>query len=80
MWRGIQQALHVLAEAENRGSPDGFVTANALEDSRAVADDVREHVNGGLVPRNKFTVEPNLFGFGEAHHVSPERTSILTCK
>src|SRR6185437_10590375 len=64
---GVQQALHVLAETENRGSLGRLVTANALKDSGAVADNMREHVNGGLVPGNEFSVTPNLFGLGEAH-------------
>ena len=62
--RGVQQALHVFAQAENRGALRGVVAADAFEDAGAVADDVREHVNLRVVPGDEFPVVPDLFGLG----------------
>ena len=47
---GIDQALHVFAEAEDGGALLGVVAANAFENGGAVADDVGKDVKGGVVP------------------------------
>src|SRR5262249_15208590 len=69
--RGIDQALHVLAEAENRGTPLGVVAADAFEDRGAVADNVGKDVKGSVVPLDPISVVPNLFCRCDWHDVLP---------
>jgi hypothetical protein len=48
----------VFFEAEDAGTLLGFVAADAFEDGGAVADDVGEDVNLGVVPVDEFAVAP----------------------
>ena len=63
----IQQALDVIAKAKNSGALLSVVAANAFENRGTVADDVRKDVNVRLVPLDKLSVMPNLFGFRDGH-------------
>ena len=56
---GVDQALGVLGEAEDRGAADGVVGTNALEDGEAVVQRVGEDVGGRLAPRNELAVLPD---------------------
>src|SRR6266404_4005209 len=69
-FRGIAQPLHVLAETEDRGTLLGFVAANAFEHGRAVAHDVREDVQLGIVPLDPFSVVPDFLGRLNRHRCS----------
>src|SRR5260370_7571150 len=60
-FRGVDEPLHVFAQAENGGALLRFITANALEKRGAVTHDVRKHVKFGVVPIDPFTVVPNFF-------------------
>src|SRR5580693_4696227 len=73
---GIQEALHVLFEAENAGTLLRFVAADAFEDGGAVADHVRENVNFGVVPVDELAVVPDLFSLGDGHRVAPHLKNI----
>ena len=64
---GVQQALHVFAQAESRRAIFRFVAADALKNRRAVAHDVGEHVNLRFVPGDHFAVVPDPIGFLECH-------------
>ena len=64
---GVDQALHVLAKAENGGALLGFVAADAFEDGGAVAHDVRENVQGGVVPVDPLSVVPDFIGLLDGH-------------
>ena len=76
--RGIQQPLHVLAQAENGGTLLGVVAANAFEHARSIADHVGDHVDFGVVPGNEFPVVPNLFRLDKGHRKAP-RAGIGLC-
>ena len=69
-FRGVDEALHVLAKAENGRPLLGFVAANAFENRGAVADDVRKDVQRGVVPVDPLSVVPDFFGLGEWHKCS----------
>src|SRR5215467_7735369 len=56
----------MLAQTEDRGAFLGCVAADALEHRAAVAHNVREDVNGGLVPGNEAAIVPDFFG-GRQH-------------
>src|SRR5260370_3671076 len=66
-FRGVDQALHVFAEAENGRALLGFVAADALKDRGAVADDGREDVEGSVVPVNPLSGVAGLLGFLDGH-------------
>src|SRR5580658_1972347 len=66
-FRGVDQALHVLAKAENGGPLLGFVAADAFKDGGAVAHHVRKHVQGGVVPVDPLSVMPDFFGLLDGH-------------
>src|SRR6266704_4945703 len=69
---GVDQALHVFAQAKSRRALLGFVAADALKNRRAVADDVREHMDLRIVPGYQFAVVPDPFGLFECHQRSPK--------
>jgi hypothetical protein len=48
----------VLLEAEDGGAPVGLVTADALEDTKAVVEGMGEDVCSGPLPINELAVEP----------------------
>ena len=64
---GIEQALHVFAQTEYGDALRRVVGANAFEDGGAVTDDVGKDVDLGVVPGDKFSVVPDLFGCGKRH-------------
>ena len=64
---GVDEALHVFAKAENGGALLGFVAANAFEDGGAVAHDVGEDVEGGVVPVDPLSVVPDFVGLLDGH-------------
>ena len=68
---GIDQPLHVLADAEDGRALLGFVAANALENGGAVADDVRKNVQRGVVPVDPFSVVPDFLRRLNGHKCSP---------
>ena len=61
----------MLAKAEDGGALLGFVAADALKDRGAVADDVREDVEGGVVPIDPLSVVPDFLGLWDGHDVLP---------
>src|SRR6266702_3491609 len=56
--------------AENRRSARQRVAAHAFEHRRAIMDDVRHHVNAGVVPGYELAVMPDLLGFLNRHEDS----------
>src|SRR5579871_4579161 len=52
----------MLADAENLGSGGGRIAANAFEHAAAVAGDMRQHVDLGIVPIDQMPVVPDLAG------------------
>ena len=52
----------MLAEAEDGWTVRGLVTSNALKHRAAVADNVRQDVDFGVVPRDELAVMPDLGG------------------
>jgi len=66
-FRGVDQTLHVFTQAENGGALLGFVAADAFENRGAIADDVRENVEGGVVPVDVLAVVPDFLGLGDGH-------------
>src|SRR5579864_1231454 len=64
---GVDQALGVLRGAENRGAAGRRVTAYAFEHRRSVVDDVRHHVDVGVVPGDELAVMPDFVGLLNRH-------------
>ena len=60
--RRVDQALHVVGEAEHRGAVRRLVAANALEDAGAVVQAVRADVDAGIRPVHQLAVHPDLLG------------------
>ena len=58
---GIEQAADVFAHAENGRAGGRGVAADAFKYGAAVAGDVGEDVNLGIVPSDKAAVMPDLF-------------------
>src|SRR6266404_9829801 len=69
-FRGIDEPLHVLAKAEDRGALLGLVAADAFEYGRAVAYDVREDMQLGIVPIDPFAVVPDFLSRLNRHRCS----------
>ena len=58
---GIEQAADMFADPEN-GRPGGRgIAADAFKNRAAVAGDVREDVDLGIIPGDKAAVVPDLF-------------------
>jgi hypothetical protein len=60
--RRVVQALHVLAEAEDRRPLRRVVAADALEDARAVVEPVDADVDLRVGPVDELAVHPDLLG------------------
>jgi hypothetical protein len=56
----VEQALRVLAQAEDRGAARGVVRANPFEGAAAVVQRVTQHVNLGVAPVHHRAVHPDL--------------------
>src|ERR1044072_6706613 len=67
--RRVEEALHVLAQAEDGGAAPRLVAAYALEDGRAVVEDVRHDGDARVVPRDELAVVPDLLHDGRRLHV-----------
>src|ERR1043165_8497034 len=67
--RRVEEALHVLAQAEDGGAAPRLVAAYALEDRRAVVQDVRHHVHARVVPIDELALVPDLMHDGRRLHV-----------
>ena len=67
------EALHVLGEAEDRGTVGGLVAADALEDAGAVVEGVRQDVYLRLVPVDELAVHPDLVHGRQRHRAHPSR-------
>ena len=75
--RGAGEAAHAaamlphalfVAQAEHRGAAVGpLVGADALEGADPVVHGVRQHVIGGVVPRDQLAVEPDRVDLLDAH-------------
>lgn len=57
---GVQKTADMLAEAENCGPGDGFITANSFKHRATVTDNVGKYVDLGVVPFDKAAVVPDL--------------------
>ncbi len=66
---GVDEALHVLGQAEDAGAVGLCVAADAFEDGGAVVDDVAHDVDLGLIPGDKFAVVPDVGGCLDGHAV-----------
>ena len=63
----VNEALHVLGQAEDRRPAGLAVTADAFKYAGPVVDHVTHHVDGGLFPRNQAPVVPDLFSGMNGH-------------
>src|SRR5262249_15843125 len=70
-FRGVDETLHVFAEAENGRSLLGFIAADTFENSRAVADNGGKDGNLGIVPVDEFSVVPDFLCLLNRHLISP---------
>ena len=72
---GVEQSPHVLAGAEDRAAGRRFVAAHPLEGGGAELHRVREHVHGGVLPRDELAVAPDPIDRGQLirHEVSVKR-------
>ena len=68
---GVQQALDVFAQPKNGDALRRVVGADTFEDGGAVANDMREDVNLGVVPGDEFSVVPDLLGLWVGHSAAP---------
>jgi hypothetical protein len=66
----VEQALHVLAEAENRDAVGRLVGADSFKRSGAVVQRVAQHVCRRLLPINEHAVHPDLLR-GRYGHLQP---------
>ncbi len=64
---GVDEALHVLWEAEDAGAVGLGVAADAFEDGRAVVDDVAHDVDVGFFPGDELAVVPDIFCAFDGH-------------
>src|SRR5208283_53667 len=67
---GVEQTLHVLGRAEDRGSRGRRVATDPLEHRGAVVNHVRHHVNRHVIPGNKLAIVPDEFRFLDRHAYS----------
>ena len=58
--RRVDEAAHVFGQPEDGRAFVGVITSDALEDRRAVVNDVRQYVNLGLFVGNQLAVKPDL--------------------
>ena len=70
--RGVDQARHVLRQAEDSGAVRLGVAADTLEDRRAVVDHMRHDVDLRLVPGDELSVVPDVSGSLQGHSCAPE--------
>src|SRR2546430_640319 len=56
---GTEEAVGMIAQAEDRGTVDGFVAAYAFKDAHAVVERVREHVRRRVAPWHHLAVVPD---------------------
>ena len=68
---GVDEARHVLGQAEDAGAVGLGVAADALEDRRAVVDDVGHDVNLRLIPGDELSVVPDVGGGLYGHSCAP---------
>src|SRR5664279_3905873 len=66
--RRLEHPLQVRIEPEYRWPTWRVVAANAFEDSGAVVQPVRRHVDRGFFPGNDPPVLPNPLALGEKRH------------
>jgi hypothetical protein len=57
---GVHKTADMLAEAENCGPGDGFITADSFKHRATVTDNVGKNVDLGIVPVNEAAVVPDL--------------------
>src|SRR5712664_3095005 len=67
---GVDETLHVFAQAEDRRALLGFIAADAFKDRGAVTHDVRQDVKFGVVPVDPLTVVPDFLGRLNRHRRS----------
>src|SRR5262249_41531845 len=65
--RGIHKPLHMFPQPENCRRARGRVATDAFKNGGAVIDDVRHHVDLGVLPRYELSVVPDLFGCLDRH-------------
>ena len=73
---GVDEALHVLAQTEDRRTLFGLVAPDAFEDCGAIAYDVRKDVKFGVVPVDPLSVVPDFLGGLNRHRCSPFGSAI----
>ena len=56
---GVEQAVGVLFEPENRCALGGLVGADAFENTHPVVQGMRQHVRRGVAPIHQFAVVPD---------------------
>src|SRR5205807_2193482 len=74
-FRRVDEALHVLTEAENRGALFRVVATDALEYGGAVTHDVRKDMKLGVVPVDEFSVVPDFLCLLNRHDCAPVKSS-----
>jgi hypothetical protein len=62
-------------EPEDRRTLARLVTSDALEQARAVMNDMRAYVNVRVIPVDELAVHPDLVGLRNTHLYSPFGTS-----
>jgi hypothetical protein len=63
---GVDEALHVLAQAKHRQPPVFLLVGpNALEDAQAIVQRVGHHVDVGVLPLDELAVHPHLVCFDD---------------
>src|SRR6267154_1553160 len=67
---GVDETLHVLAQAEDRRALLGFIAADAFKDRGAVTHDVRQDVKFGVLPVDPLPVVPDFLGRLNGHGCS----------
>ena len=68
---GIQETLHVFAQAKNRRPAFRRITTNAFENARPIMQNVRHHVHARVIPFDELAVVP--------HHVANARSCHVCC-
>jgi hypothetical protein len=70
--RRVEEAVGVVAQAEDGGTVDCLVAADAFEDAHAVVQRMGQDVGGRLAPRHHLAVVPDPpVAVGHRHDVTP---------
>src|ERR1019366_455168 len=70
---GLEQAQHVVPQAEDGGALAILIAANSFKHRRAVVDHVGHHVDFGVIPGDQLPVMPHVVTCFDSHSGAPSK-------